>query len=154
MRTPIVLKQLLLSLIGLYAFSIQAQESLLIEEATVRAPMPGVPNTAAFMTIHNKSQHAVSLLKAEASFAYKVELHTHKYENGLMKMREVSEITVPAQSAQQLQPGGYHIMLFGVTKPLQHGDKVKLKLSFSNDTQLELIANVQDMMVHHHHHHK
>ena len=126
-----------------------AEGALGFSKAMVRAPIPGTPNTAAFLTIINDSDQPAVLVSASTSVAQRVELHNHIHEDGLMKMRQVSQIEIAAQSSQQLQPGGYHIMLFNVS-PLKDGSDVTLTLTFSDGKQYQVTAKVQDMMAHHH----
>lgn len=134
------------------SFSALASDVLSFSHVTVRAPIPGVPNTAAFMTIENTSNQAIQLIEANSTIAKRVELHNHFHQDGMMKMRQVSAITIPARGQQQLKSGSYHIMLFDLVNPIKDGDKVNLQLSFSNGQHLTVTAQVKDMMTHHHHH--
>ena len=99
-----------------------------------RAVPPGQSNSAIFMMLKSNSPLPVSLVKAQSSVADNVELHAHMVDNGVMKMRQVSEITVPGNGSIKLQPGGYHIMLIGLKQDLNEGDKVRVRLYFSNNS--------------------
>lgn len=129
-----------------------AEENLFIDDAIVRAPIPGVPNTAAFMVITNEGAEPLELTEATCAIAQRVELHTHIHQDGMMKMRQVSAIEIPAHGSSKLKPGGAHIMLFGVDSQLKDGDTVSLELSFSDGHKAQVQAKVQDMMAHKHHH--
>lgn len=144
-------KWLFLPLVCFFSVFALAQEQLTFSDSIVRAPIPGVPNTAAFMIIHNAGTTPVKLIKAETPIAKRVELHTHRHENGMMKMRQVEAIEIPAMGKQFLKPGGFHIMLFGVNK-LPLDETVPLTLTFSNGQSLVIQAKVVDMMAHKHHH--
>lgn len=124
---------------------------LSFSHVTVRAPIPGVPNTAAFMTIHNDSEQAIKLVSANTEIAERVELHNHVHQDGMMKMRQIPAIEIPAQGMQKLQSGSFHIMLFGLLKPIKDGDLVSLQLTFNDGQQHTVKAKVKDMMAHHHH---
>lgn len=97
-----------------------------------RAVAPGQENSAMFMTLKNKSARPVSLIRAQSAAADVVELHTHMMTDGVMQMRQVPDIVVPANGRVSLQPGSFHIMLIGLKKPLKEGEKVSVKLHFDN----------------------
>ncbi|MDM5123335.1 copper chaperone PCu(A)C [Aeromonas rivipollensis] len=80
----------------------------------VRLLPPGSPNTAAFMVLKNDADKPVTLTAAASPDAGRAELHTHLHENGVMKMRQVESIEIPARGEAVLKPGSLHIMLFEV----------------------------------------
>lgn len=80
----------------------------------VRLLPPGSPNTAAFMVLKNDGDQPVTLTAVASPDAGRAELHTHLHENGVMKMRQVEGIAIPAKGEVALQPGSFHIMLFEV----------------------------------------
>mgnify|MGYP001941659055 CR=1 FL=1 len=124
------------------ASSVWADDAISVEHATVRATPPGQSNSAAFMTLTNASAHEVSLLSARSPVAAQVELHTHQHDQGIMRMRQVESIVLPARSSIALQPGGYHIMLLGLTAPLIAGEQTKIHLDFSNGESQTLMLPV------------
>ena len=71
----------------------------------VRLLPPGSPNTAAFMVLKNDADKPVKLVAAASPAAGRAELHTHLHENGVMKMRQVESIEIPAKGEVALQPG-------------------------------------------------
>ena len=67
-------------------------------------------------------------------------------DNGVMRMREVKGgIPLPAGQTQELKRGGYHIMFFGLKKPLQEGDKFDLNLKFKNAKPQKITVTVKPM---------
>ena len=118
----------------------------LVQDAYARAVPPGQPNSAAFMRIINPTAEALALVDASSSVARVVELHTHVQEDGMMKMRRVERIDVPAKGEVILQPGGLHLMLIGLTQPLAAGDPVDLRLSFDNGATLAVTAETRSIM--------
>ncbi len=70
------------------------------------------------------------LLSASADVAASVELHTMTMDGDVMRMRQVSDINVPAGKTVELKPGGLHIMLIGLKAPLANGSSFPLKLKF------------------------
>jgi copper(I)-binding protein len=132
-----VLKKLLLLtvFISLNLFANQIE----VEDAYVRAVPPSVPNSASFMKITNKSAKTIYLQSASSNIAKNVELHEHTMSNGMMKMQQVKEIEIPANSTVELKPGGLHVMLLGLNKKLKPQEKVEsITLNFSNETSITL----------------
>jgi len=67
-------------------------------------------------------------------------------DNGVMRMREVKGgIPLPAGQTQELKRGSYHIMFFGLKKPLQEGDKFDLNLKFKNAKPQKITVTVKPM---------
>ena len=60
-----------------------------------------------------------------------VELHESINDNGVMKMEPHPEgFEIPAGGTLELKPGGKHVMLLGLVKPLAVGDTIELTLNF------------------------
>lgn len=102
-------------------------QDVMINEARVRATVPGQKTAAVFMEI--VASKSGSLTKAETKVA-QAELHEMKMQGDVMKMRQVDEIVFEANQPIFLRPGGLHIMLLDLKKPLKVGNKVPLKLTF------------------------
>lgn len=103
---------------------------LTISSAYVREPIPGRYMSAAFMTITNTGTTARTLVSAKADWAGLIEIHTHIHDNGVMRMRQIPELNIPAQQSVTLQPGGLHLMLFKLKRPL--AAELPLTLCFAN----------------------
>ena len=98
---------------------------------------------ASYMTIAN-SGAADKLIKASTDLAQAAELHTVMNNNGVMEMRPVEGgVEIPANGAVQFKPGGYHVMLIGLTKQLNVGDTVNLKLQFEKAGEVNVVAQVR-----------
>ena len=108
----------------------------------VRLLPPGSPNTAAFMVLKNDADQPVKLVAAASAAAGRAELHTHLHENGVMRMRHVESIEVPAKGEVALKPGTFHIMLFEV-RELSQGTPFPLTLTMDDGQQLELSLPVK-----------
>lgn len=100
---------------------------------TVTAPFARATparNGGVFMTLRNAGAESDRLVKAASPVAASVELHTHLREGDAMRMRPVENIPVPAKGATALEPGGLHVMLIGLAKPLKEGERFPLTLTF------------------------
>ena len=109
----------------------------------VRAVPPGQENSAAFMTLTNSSDVPVALIAAESPVADKVELHEHTNNNGVMAMRQIPQIEVPAKGSVELKPGGLHIMLIGLKQALNAGGNVPLTLLFADGGLVQVTAPIK-----------
>ncbi|MCW8847258.1 MAG: copper chaperone PCu(A)C, partial [Sedimenticola sp.] len=127
----IVLSMVLLGFTGwLYAGG--AAEKVMVSDAYVRAVPPGQPNSASFMVLSNHSAEDLVLVGAESDVAKAVELHSHTMKDGMMRMRQVEKIDLPAGETVQLQPGGLHVMVIGLQQKLVPGEKIDMALVFSD----------------------
>jgi len=108
----------------------------------VRLLPPGSPTTAAFMVLKNDADQPVKLMAATSKAAGRVELHTHLHEKGVMKMRQIDSIEIPAKGEAVLKPGSLHIMLFEVGT-LSEQTPFPLTLTMDDGQQLELSLPVK-----------
>lgn len=120
------------------------------DDATISAPFarevpPGAPASASFMTIENASGTPLKIISAESDVSKVVELHTHTNDNGVMRMRKIPSIEVPASGKTELKPGGLHIMLIGPHKPLKMGQEVSVKLNFEDGSSKTVSMPVKSM---------
>jgi hypothetical protein len=123
----------------------QAAEPVVASNAWARASMPGQQVGAAYLEL--RSATGATLTKAESPAAASVEIHTMFMNNGVMQMRRLEKLALPAGETVKLAPGGMHLMLFGLKKPLQKGEQVALTLHVryadGNTGQLEVRAPVK-----------
>ncbi len=110
-----------------------------------RAVPPGQPNSAAFMSLSNSASEARALVDAHSSAADVVELHTHINEDGMMRMRRVDRIDIPAGERIVLKPGGLHIMLIGLKQDLAPGDALDLTLVYDNGARQSIEIPVREL---------
>lgn len=127
--------------------AVTAEHGFFIVKAPyARAVPPGQPNSAVFMQLQNKDQQAHALVKAVSQVAEVVELHNHVNEGGIMKMRQVAQIDLPAGETVELKPGGFHIMLIGLKQPLQPNAMIDLSLTFEEGTTVTVTAPIKEIV--------
>lgn len=119
-----------------------AADQIVVQDPYVRLAPPNAPATGAFMVIRNTGANDVKVLKAANPASKVTELHTHTNENGVMKMRPVPAIDVPAKGQAVLQPGGLHVMLIDMKAPLKEGDIVPITLGFDDGSSKQVDAKV------------
>ncbi len=122
-------------------------DQVMVSDAYTRAVPPGQPNSASFLTVINHSSQGAALVGASSSAAKVVELHNHTMNNGMMQMRRVDKIDLPAGGTVKLQPGGYHVMMIGLHKDLKPGDMVELKLVFADGSEKAVMAPVKKLQM-------
>ncbi|MDZ4202049.1 MAG: copper chaperone PCu(A)C [Gallionella sp.] len=132
------------------------------EGAWSRATAPG--QNAAMADVTLTSKQAATLVGFSTPAARNAELHSMSHEGGVMKMREVKEIALPAGKRVNLGEQGYHLMLLGLKAPLKAGESVPLTLTIrtadKRETRVEVKAEVKPLVAakvapdeHKHHHH-
>jgi copper(I)-binding protein len=127
---------------ALFSFAAAAQAGQVeVKEAWARATPAKAENGAAYMTL--VSPVPDRLVAASTPVAKKAELHLMSMEGGVMKMRQVSGVALPAGEPVVLKPGGYHIMLLGLTRQLEQGQTFPLTLTFENGGTQTVTATIE-----------
>lgn len=120
--------------------------SLTIDRPWSRPTIGKAPNSAAYMKITNKGSAPDTLTGVKSEVAEHVQLHTVMKEGEVMRMRPVKGgIAVPPNASLELKPGGYHIMLMGLTKKLAPGDMFDLTLQFQGQGEVPIKVKVEKM---------
>lgn len=126
--------------------SIKNNELVSIKNAWVRPSNPGQEVGAAYMTF--LSSQDTTLISVESDITNAIEIHSMSVENGVMKMRMLDTLELQAGKPYKLEPGGFHLMLFDLKKPLIRDDQVKFVLTFKKKNKASIkqsiIVKVQD----------
>ncbi len=120
------------------------KKEIFVSNAWVQAMPPAQKVSAAYMIIANNSQKEVILASASSDIAGATEIHQMSEKNGMMNMAMVSNIHIPARGKVILQPGGYHMMLINLKKPVNKGDIVPITLHFQDGGSIIVNADVLD----------
>jgi copper(I)-binding protein len=122
-------RQLLaLALAGLVSLPALAQVS--VSDPWVRATVPQQKVAGAFMQL--KSAKPVTLVGVKTPVAGRGELHQMAMEGQTMRMRAVESIELPAGHTENVESGGYHVMLFELRRQLKEGEQVPLTLTVAD----------------------
>ena len=98
----------------------------------------------AFVTLRNNGAVADRLVKVSSPLAERAEIHETKVENGMATMRPVDGVEIkPRGGSVQLKPGGLHVMLMGLERPLKEGERIKLTFTFERAGAIEVEARVE-----------
>ena len=104
---------------------------------------PGKATTgAAYMTIHNKGNLTDRLMFVRSKVANRIELHTHTTDNNVMRMRQVDGVNILARTSLIFKPGGYHLMLIGLHKPLRKGEHFEAEFVFKRSGNLKGMVKI------------
>ena len=117
-----------------------------------RATPPGAKVGVAYMEIRNRSGQADKLLAASTPIARAVEMHVTQRDGEVMKMRQVQAFEIPARERYELRPGGSHLMLIDLERPLKKGERLAMRLRFERAGELEIELEVQEQGARRPHH--
>ncbi|WP_342361454.1 DUF1775 domain-containing protein [Terrarubrum flagellatum] len=109
-----------------------------IESAWTRATPTGAKIGGGYFTIRNTGKDADKLVGFSTSAAARGELHTMSMTDGVMKMREVQSVEIPAGGSVEFKPGGYHLMMIDLKQPIAEGAPIKGKLKFEKAGEVDV----------------
>ncbi len=128
---------------------------LAISQPWARASAGKTRAGAAYVTITNQGREVDHLMRAETPVAATASLHTHRMEDGIMKMRPVEAVEINPGAPTVMKPGGLHIMLMGLKAPLMEGETFPLTLTFEKAGSIDvrgMVERVGAMAPAHRHH--
>jgi len=98
-----------------------------------RATAPGQQVAGVYFDIESK--RGAKLVGAQTSLTDRAELHIMSMDDGVMRMRQIDSVDLPAGAAVNFKPGGYHVMLLDLKQSLEPGGKFALTLLVEDDKQ-------------------
>lgn len=115
-------------------------QGISVSEAWLRPPLPGRDVAAAYFSIQNNGP-SDQIIDVKTPISEQVELHTHLHEEGVMKMRRVTAVDIPAQTRLDFKPGSFHVMIFGADIS-DTAATVSLTLEFVNSGPVTVEAKI------------
>lgn len=103
-----------------------------IMNSWVREAHDGARMNAGYMTLINASSEEVALIKVESEAFENIEVHEMISVDGMMEMREVTDMAIPAKGQIYFEPGGKHLMLMGPKEQFKKGQQVNMTLTFKS----------------------
>jgi copper(I)-binding protein len=129
---------------------------VVVSEAWTRATAPGQTVAGVYFDIESDSD--ARLVGIETRLTDVAELHYMKMEDGVMRMRSLPKVDLPARETVKFAPGGLHVMLFELKRPLEAGGELGLTLLVEDaggqQTRVDVSAEVRNFdgsKAHHHH---
>lgn len=116
--------------------------SPVVEGAWARATPPGAKTGAVYLTL--TADAADRLLGAASPAAGEVQIHTHASEGGMSRMVQLQELALPPGVGVRLEPGGLHLMLIDLARPLVAGESIELRLELADAGQVAVTVPVLD----------
>ena len=113
----------------------QAAQPLSVSGAWSRPAVAGT-NGVGYLVVANTGK-ADALVEVESPLAAKVEMHSSSMAGGVMSMKKEDRVPVPAGGKAVFGPGGYHLMLIGLTKTTKAGDQVPATLTFASGAKVK-----------------
>ena len=130
----------------LLAAATAAQAQVEARAAWTRATVQGQTAAGAYMQL--TSRERASVVGAESPAAGTVEIHEMMMEGKVMRMRALSKLELPPGKTVELKPGGYHIMLLSLPRPLKKGEvvpiRLKVEMADKSVRTLEVRAEVRE----------
>ena len=136
-----------LTLLSLTIFCTLAWADVTVRDPWARGTVVGQTASGAFLELQSSAD--ATLIGVSSPAAGVVEVHEMSMDNGVMKMRAVPRLDLPAGKPVVLKPGGYHIMLMDLRKPLKKGESLPLKLKIEGKDKklstIEVKAEVREL---------
>jgi copper(I)-binding protein len=124
-----------------------------VSDAWSRATAPGQDSAVVGLRITSQKDARMVALSSPAAAA--AQMHSMTHENGMMKMRQLDSLALPAKQEVVLGAGGDHLMLIDLKKPLKAGDIVPLTVTVQfadKSTEKVAVKAVVQALTHDHHH--
>jgi len=130
-----IVSAIVVSVAVVFAHSAQAEDvtagNLKISTPWVRATPNGAAVGGGYMTITNTGTAPDRLVGGSSDVSARFEIHTMSMDNGVMKMRPVSDgVEIKPGATVEFSPGGFHVMFVGLKKPFEQGQHVAALLKF------------------------
>jgi copper(I)-binding protein len=117
--------------------------TLEIEHPWARA-LPAISkNGAAYLEIHNTGSEPDRLIGLSSPVAASAEIHATENDAGVLRMHEQDGLIIRPDDTVIFQPGGLHIMLNGLNRPLKAGETFPLTLRFEKAGSVELEIRIE-----------
>jgi len=140
-----------------FANTAWTDESVLIENAWVRAMPPSQSSTAGYMSVRNRGQSGVKIMGADSGLAGRVEIHSSREVDGMVRMEQLESVAIDPGQVVQFAPGGMHLMIMDLEKMPAAGETLSLCLKFESgesactEAEVRRAAPAADNKMHQHH---
>ncbi|HEX2135957.1 MAG TPA: copper chaperone PCu(A)C [Microvirga sp.] len=128
---------------------------LVVLEPWSRATPSAAKVGAGYLVVENRGTEPDRLLRAEAEICASAEVHQTVSESGVARMTPTDGVAVAPKGRLELKPGGYHLMLTGLKRPLKEGERFAATLVFERAGRVPVTFTVRGIGAgadaHHHH---
>lgn len=141
--------RLFAAVLVLAALQAHAGGEIEVRAAWSRATPPGAKIAVGYMEIRNPGSQPDRLVGASTPVAKRVEMHVTQREGEVMRMRQVKDFEIPARERITLRPGGSHLMLVDIVRPLKKGERIPLTLRFERAGEFAVEVVVRELGARH-----
>jgi copper(I)-binding protein len=147
LRTLIeLLAALILTFAALFAFSQMAKaDGIEVLEPYARATIGAQKTGVVYLKLANRTAAADRLRSASADIAERAALHVHAMKGEVMSMEEIPCLEIPPGVEVDFAPGGLHVMLSGLIRPLRQGEHFPLRLTFDRAGEISVDVPVKSL---------
>lgn len=132
-------------IVALALIALPASAQVSVERPWSRATPPGAKIGVGFLRLKNAGAAAERVITVSSPVAGRVEMHVTMREGDVMKMRQVDSFEIPAGGTFELKPGGAHLMLVDLKRPLAKGERVPLTLKLESGGELQVDLTVEPL---------
>ena len=122
----------------------EAAADITLDRGWMRETRAGQSAGAGYLLIVNRGEGADRILGASSPSAANVSLHSTTHEDGIVRMRPLERAVVQPRGVLSFTPGGNHVMLAGLKRPLAPGESIMLTLRFERSGEREIALRVTD----------
>jgi copper(I)-binding protein len=121
-----------------------SQGTVTVRQPWSRETAPGLGIGVGYLQVLNHGPRPDLLLAVRTTAAERVEIHQSSMDRGMMKMRRVEQVAIPAGAEVAFEPGGLHLMLIGLKAPLVAGKSLPLVLQFRDAGAIKVDFEVRN----------
>lgn len=114
-----------------------------ITDAWIKNLPPVIPMRAGYMRIENNSDTSYRITGVKSEVFTAIDIHETIEKNGMMSMQPIMQLTIEANTAVKLKPGGIHLMMIGPKQVLKPGDRVNISLEYDDGNTQTLQMTVR-----------
>jgi copper(I)-binding protein len=133
-----------LSLPAALAAGFAAAAGMQLDAAWARSSPPGAQVASVYLRIDNTGGKSDRLLTLRSDVATSAEVHRTTVVEGVARMRPVSTLHIGANEVVAFEPGGLHIMHFGLKQPLIAGQTFPVELGFELSGKQQVTVKVRE----------
>lgn len=119
--------------------------SIEISNPWSRATPKGAQTAIGYVTIKNNGTTADRLTGGSTDVANHFQLHAMTMENGIAKMRELTDIEIKPGQTVYFTPGGSHLMFVDLKRPLSKGERISGTLVFERAGKVNVEYSVESI---------
>lgn len=116
-----------------------------VGNAWIRKPPPGLDTAAMYFTVQNSTKNAVVIVGVKSPVAAHAMIHETSMHDSQSRMRMKDTVTVPGGKSVAFAPEGLHVMLTGLTRTLEVGDRVPVTLELDHGGSIDIMATVRPL---------